>query len=205
MSLESLASTFNRMQGFGMFQQWSAKRIQISNAREKFEYVFREFLKMEEEQRGISHPFRWLPEYVKVCEWLQDNHGKGLFCMGQCGRGKSIICKYVIPVIINDSLHLSASIFNAIDMNNKNNQILISDAKILCVDDLGREELRQEYGHKRIVFSDIMNEVEYKNKLIFVTTNLNPTEIEERYDARTMSRIKAFTKSVTFQGEDLRG
>ena len=42
----------------------------------------------------------WLPEYDKVAAWLSDNNGKGLLLFGNCGRGKSLITRYAIPMLL---------------------------------------------------------------------------------------------------------
>ena len=47
--------------------------------------------------RGLAYSIgptaQWLPEYDQVAEWLADNHGKGLMCIGDCGRGKTVITR----------------------------------------------------------------------------------------------------------------
>ena len=35
---------------------------------------------------------RWLPEYEEVAGWVTGNEGRGLLCLGNCGRGKTLIC-----------------------------------------------------------------------------------------------------------------
>ena len=45
--------------------------------------------------------YQHLAEYDTVVRWLSDTKGKGLFLIGNCGRGKSIIVTGVLPLIFN--------------------------------------------------------------------------------------------------------
>ena len=44
----------------------------------------------------------WLPEYEEVARWLADNQGKGLLCIGNCGRGKTVITRDVLPLLFKN-------------------------------------------------------------------------------------------------------
>ena len=48
---------------------------------------------------AIGPTAQWLPEYDGVVEWLADNQGKGLMCIGDCGRGKTVITRDILPQI----------------------------------------------------------------------------------------------------------
>ena len=66
--------------------------------------------------------------------------------------------------------------------------------KNICFDDLGAEELRINYGNKKEVMVDLINE-RYdlflnRGLLTHFTTNLSPDEIGARYSNRVRSRIK---------------
>ena len=54
-------------------------QIHLSNAKEVLNAGLQHFL---------GGDYKWQPEYDKVADWLTDNKGLGLFCMGNCGRGK---------------------------------------------------------------------------------------------------------------------
>ena len=46
-------------------------------------------------QHFLGDGYKWQPEYDKVADWLADNKGLGLFCMGNCGRGRPpFACRY---------------------------------------------------------------------------------------------------------------
>ena len=48
---------------------------------------------------AIGPDVEWLPEYEEVARWLSDNQGKGLLCIGNCGRGKTVITRDVLPLL----------------------------------------------------------------------------------------------------------
>ena len=56
-------------------------------------------------QHFLGGDYKWQPEYDKVADWLTDNKGLGLFCMGNCGRGKTTICLQILPCIMQHYLH----------------------------------------------------------------------------------------------------
>ena len=157
--------------------------------------------------RGIKHfvgdKAVWLPEYEKVAEWLEDNKGLGLLCAGNCGRGKTVICKKVLPVIFQ---HWHRKIMNtctAIEFNNVFDEY--KDYKIISIDDVGTEPMASKFGEKRMYFQEIVDLAERKQKLLVISTNFNEQNLLEKYGERTMDRLRALTKPVIFEGKSLRG
>lgn len=157
--------------------------------------------------RGIKHfvgsEAIWLPEYEKVADWLSDNKGLGLLCVGNCGRGKSIICQHVLPAIF---LHWHRKIMNtctAIELNTLFDEF--KGYKIISIDDVGTENVANNYGEKRNYLQEIVDLAERKQKLLVISTNLNEQELTERYDIRTIDRLRSITMPVIFSGKSLRG
>lgn len=63
-----------------------------------------------------------------------------------------------------------------------------------CFDDLGAEEVRNNFGNKKEVMVDLINErydlfIQH-GLMTHFTTNLTPDEIEKRYSSRVRSRLK---------------
>lgn len=145
---------------------------------------------------------KWLAEYEEVAKWLENNEGKGLLCYGNCGRGKSLICWKIIPMLIH---HFSNKIVSCYDAQQMNADIdAVKSKHIIYIDDIGTENVSIKYGEKRMAFSEIVDEAEKRGKLLIVTTNLSLDEIEQKYGERTMDRLVAITKRVKFIGESLR-
>ena len=145
---------------------------------------------------------QWLPEYEAVADWLTDNQGRGLFLFGSCGRGKSLLCRYVLPAILLSCHNKIASVFDAQEMN-RNLDFALS-RHILSLDDIGTEEISNVYGNKRMAFAELMDAAEKYDKLLIVSTNLSVAEIQKRYGDRVLERIKSTTKRVLFRGDSLR-
>lgn len=150
----------------------------------------------------VGEGAQWLPEYDEVADWLSDNKGRGILCYGNCGRGKTVICGKIIPVLLNYYHHKIVSCYEAQSLNAHADDVL--SKHIVYIDDIGTESMAVKYGERRMVFSELCDLAEKKGKLIIVTTNLSLNEIAEKYGERTMDRLVAITKRVNFSGESLR-
>lgn len=156
--------------------------------------------------RGLQYclnEYSWLPEYNEVAEWLADNKGRGLLCYGNCGRGKTVICKQIILFLLTHYYHKIMSCYDAQDINKDIDGI--KNKHIICIDDIGVEKESVKFGEKRMAFPEIVDECEKKGHLLIVTTNLSLNEIAEKYGERTMDRLVAITKRIEFKGKSLRG
>lgn len=145
---------------------------------------------------------QWLPEYGQVASWLTDNEGRGLFLYGNCGRGKSLLCRYVIPAILLGYCQRVVSVFDTSEMNSRLDYVL--SRNLISLDDIGTEEVSNVYGNKRLAFAEIMDSAEKYGKLVIVSSNLTVAEIKKRYGDRVLDRVVATTKRVLFEGESLR-
>lgn len=145
---------------------------------------------------------KWLKEYEDVAKWLENNEGRGLLCYGNCGRGKSLICWKIIPLLLH---HYHRKVISCYDSQQMNANIdEVKSKHLIYIDDIGTENVSIKYGEKRLAFSEIVDEAEKRGKLLIVTTNLSLEEIEQKYGERTMDRLVAITKRVKFLGESLR-
>lgn len=145
---------------------------------------------------------QWLPEYDRVAEWLTDNQGKGLFLYGNCGRGKSLLCRQVIPAILLHACRKVVKIYDMQEMNHKLDEVLTKG--IISLDDIGSEEMMIKYGERRLAFAEIMDAAEKSGKIVIVSTNLTSDQIRSQYGDRVLDRIKAITTRVLFKGDSLR-
>lgn len=144
----------------------------------------------------------WRKEYDQVAAWLEDTKGRGLFLAGDCGLGKSILGRYVIPAIFLKYHRRVISVYDMRQANTKLDEIL--NDRLISLDDVGTEDIANTYGNKRMAFAEIMDAAEKNNKLVIVTTNLNADGIVEKYGARVMDRILKTTVRVKFTGKSLR-
>lgn len=145
---------------------------------------------------------QWNEEYEEVSKWLSNSAGRGLLCFGSCGRGKTLLCGKIIPVLLNYYCSKIVSCFDAQQMNN--NIDSVKSQHIIYLDDIGTENMSIKFGEKRMAFPELVDESEKKGKLLIISTNLSLSEIREKYGERTLDRLKAITIPVLFKGESLR-
>jgi DNA replication protein DnaC len=173
-------------------------QFSIANARERLE-------------KGLHHYLgdkaQWLPAYDQVVEWLTDNKGRGLLCIGTSGLGKTLGCEKILPIILGSNIKTvtADSLYDHIDE--------LLKERCVIVDDLGKEPLKR-YGQPDTSFFKLCDAAERRGILLIITTNLstnrvrnNPlytSSIEERYGRDVISRLRATVKVVEFKGKDMR-
>lgn len=150
----------------------------------------------------VGENAKWLPEYEEVSRWLSHNEGRGILCFGNCGRGKTLICGKILPLLLN---HYCGKVVNCYDAQQMNADLdAVKQKHIICVDDVGTENLSVKYGEKRLAFAELADEAEKRGKLLLLTTNLSIDELREKYGERTIDRLRSITKSILFSGKSLR-
>ena len=143
--------------------------------------------------------YEHLPAYDEIIDWLVDTRGKGLMLMGECGLGKSTILNYVIPAIFRTKTNkvlrsIPAKELAAVERN---------VAPFIIIDDLGTESIKNDYGTKIDAVADAISYAEDSSKTLLITTNLSPNSLKERYDERTLDRLRK-CKVVIIKGKSFR-
>ena len=191
-------ATYLQQQGYD--SRKDPYHIRIGNARKRMEDGLHYFLKDQAQ---------WLPGYDKIADWLADNKARGLLCVGTTGRGKSLLCQQILPVILGNGGRPIASIA-ATDLKSRLDELL--HEKIVIIDDLGKEP-RKYFGNVDNSFFELCNNAERTGNLLIITTNLSttpsdraiyPESIQERYGAEVLDRLKSITRMVRLEGESLR-
>lgn len=170
--------------------------IQIPKAKTILANCFKFFLSKQDET------FIWQPEYEEVVKWLENSEGRGLLLFGDCGRGKSLLARYVLPAILLKYARKVVTVYDVQEMNTKLDEVL--KKHIISLDDIGTEEVINNFGNKRLAFAEIMDAAEKYGKLVIISTNLTGQELANRYKDRILDRIVATTKRIEFKGESLR-
>lgn len=182
------------LKGTGYPAEPERVRIAIPNAEERLRAGIQYFT-----EQG-----RWSEEnYRPIVEWMKDNGGKGLLINGGCGLGKSLIGMRILPILINSACRKIVSVYRAQELVTQPDAVLAKH--IIYIDDVGTENVANNYGNKRIPFMELCDLAEMKGKLLMLTTNLDIPHLEEKYGERTIDRLRAITKCVTFKGKSLRG
>lgn len=170
--------------------------IQIPQAREVLREAMTYFLHKE------GRKLVWIPEYDEVVDWLTDNKGRGLFLYGECGRGKSLLCRYVLPAILLRMYNKVVTVFDMQEVNRDIDKAL--SKRLLTLDDVGTEEVSIKYGERRHAFAEIMDAAEKESKLVLISSNLGSGDLYRQYGERTLDRLKATTKRIPFEGKSFR-
>lgn len=195
--MNSFNEILERMRSHGMPVPGDNVLISLPNAKQILAATMQNVLQFEGKE------MQWLKAYDEVAEWLTDNKGLGLFMFGSCGLGKSVLARYVLPAILLQAQNKVVSVY---DMNTLNANIDVAlTKKIVCLDDVGTEEMSVKYGERRLAFAEIMDTAEKNNNLVIVTSNLAMDDLRQRYGDRVLDRIKATTKRVLFTGKSFRG
>lgn len=171
-------------------------RIELQDAREELESALRYFLSLEDKE------MKWLPEYDEVVGWLAKNEGRGLFLYGNCGRGKSLLVRYILPAIFLKCFQKVVNVFDAQEMNAELKCVL--SKRIVSLDDIGTEGVWNDFGNKRLAFTEVMDAAEKDGKLVLVSTNLQESDLRLQYGDRVVERVRACTKRILFSGDSLR-
>ena len=157
------------------------------------------FIKSFEYYDRTVEKYEHLPAYDEIIDWMVDTKGRGLMLMGECGLGKSTILNYVIPAIFRTRTNkilrsVPAKELGIVDRNK---------APFIIIDDLGTESIKNDYGTKIDAVADAISYAEDSSKTLLITTNLTPQALKERYDERTLDRLRK-CKVVIIKGKSFR-
>ncbi len=180
-----------------------------TQCRALFEHIFRNV-------DSTIAAYQHLPEYDLIVDWMTDTADKGLMLMGDCGRGKSVILIYVLPVLFRMRNRIFITV-HAQDIGKEipNQQAFygqrpatyldrLLNSPFPAIDELGVEPMMNDYGEKSEGFNLVLNAAERYHRPVFISTNLNEEQIFNRYGERTMDRLMHLCNTVHFQGESLR-
>lgn len=184
------------MQRHNMKTPQAGHLIQVRDSKHILQKAMAYFLSFENKK------MQWLPEYEEVADWLSGNKGRGIFLYGNCGRGKSLMVRYILPAIILQQCHKVVNVYDIQEMNSQLDTLLTKS--LIALDDIGSEEVVNSYGNRRLAFAEIMDAAEKQHKLILISSNLDEQGLRNRYGDRTLDRIKATTRRILFRGESLR-
>ena len=140
---------------------------------------------------------------------------KNLIFLGEVGVGKTFLLECIANeliskdefVVFSTAFNFSNAVINALTKSEAERQSLLSpflDCDLLIIDDLGSEPLMKNLSINALF--NIINERERKNKPYIISTNLNLTDLNERYGNRIFSRLsnQRTNAYIKLDGVDLR-
>lgn len=152
----------------------------------------------------------------RVSDFITDDSNKfGIILCGVCGNGKTTIL-YAFQnalnyLIANDYVkrEFGIRIIDAKDVLHYGKDFerfrQIKTCNMIGIEDLGREETGVlDYGNLLNPVIDLL-EYRYNNQLFtFITTNLTPKDIREKYGKRIADRFNEMLEVVIFENETYR-
>ncbi|NLJ40012.1 MAG: ATP-binding protein [Clostridiales bacterium] len=143
------------------------------------------------------------------------NERRTILFTGKTGLGKTFLLNCMAKAIMDDgytvirisSYKLFDRLFFGSISDEPDNLALLRqlfEADVLIIDDLGTETRRNNYTAEDLF--NIINERTMKGSHTFLSTNLNLSELQDRYSDRIASRLfdTSNTMLIRFQGADVR-
>lgn len=134
----------------------------------------------------------------------------GILLCGNCGNGKTTtmnaflsVSKYLAP----PGIDIESTSARRISQIAKDEEIMraAKGVKVLCIDDMGLEPTEiLDYGNAINPVIEIM-EQRYRQQLFtFITTNLTPKQIREKYGDRIADRFNEIMKCIVYDNPTFR-
>lgn len=167
----------------------------------------------EVESRGMKcEPVDEVFDYLKaIAEVMTTRSTKcGILLCGNCGNGKTTtmnaflsVSKYLAP----PGVDIESTSARRITQIAKDEEVMraAKRAKILCIDDVGLEPTEVlDYGNAINPVIEIL-EHRYRQQLFtFITTNLTPKQIREKYGDRIADRFNETMKCIVYKNPTFR-
>lgn len=142
------------------------------------------------------------------------NVGAGFFISGPVGAGKTLVANLVIKDLIKQDYDCFFATFTqtiesfTATWGSQENKGIFAErfmrSKVLCLDDLGREQ-RSRNNLPASTFDHILRTRVLQGRCTFLTTNLTPKEIHRGYGAAVLSLLMERSIAMHFdKGHDFR-
>jgi DNA replication protein DnaC len=210
-------------------RHWSfvqTRGYMLNRAKDLFDNKF----KLDEHNHNVfdllCHYFSYSNDFLTTCELLGVSNpslSKGILLAGNFGVGKTWLMslfrknnRQVYHVeeakSIAKAYHVGGEEaiekhYNKVKNAFNDPTVLYQEFSGLCIEDVGAEDIKNNYGNKTNVIGDIM-ESRYVNKCLgpffHGTTNLTVSQLEQFYGGRVISRLRESVNLIELDGPDRR-
>ena len=147
----------------------------------------------------------------KIAEMMTTRSTKcGILLCGNCGNGKTTTMNAFLSVskyLASPGIDIEATSARRITQIAKDEEVMRSakGIKVLCIDDIGLEPTEVlDFGNAINPVIEIL-EQRYRNQLFtFITTNLTPKQIREKYGDRIADRFNETMKCIVYENPTFR-
>lgn len=147
----------------------------------------------------------------KIAEMMTTRSTKcGILLCGNCGNGKTTTMNAFLSVskyLASPGIDIETTSARRITQIAKDEEVMRSakGIKVLCIDDIGLEPTEVlDFGNAINPVIEIL-EQRYRNQLFtFITTNLTPKQIREKYGDRIADRFNETMKCIVYENPTFR-
>lgn len=139
--------------------------------------------------------FRWEHDYDQLTGWMERPDGRGVLISGGPGTGKTFLATIfaTLAYMYHGALFTIAT---AQEMNDRAEELRRD--RFLMIDDIGVEDVRNNYGNRSYVLSELVDVAERKGSILVLTTNLDASQIAAKYGHRTFDRLHTLVRPISF-------
>lgn len=140
--------------------------------------------------------------------------GMGMYFLGSYGTGKTMLANLVIKELVKAGLSCWATTFSQTvemftagwsDRADKDYfQQKFINSQVLLLDDVGKELRGTRLALAETTFDAILRQRVQAGRATFITTNMDPQDLEEGYGAAILSLIREKSLELKFNGNDFR-
>lgn len=176
--------------------------------------VFYDLKKLEPNLNQGKNLEQYLKEQKRALEIFfgAAEEGRGMTLMGNVGSGKSLLMEALSTLSrITESVqtfrvlssHEIVDNYSRTGQDGGDDYLRAINKQNICIDDLGAERLSHRYQKEDLLARLIEIRATKKKLVTHVVTNLNPSELTERYGERVSSRLHLMTRrAILGGGED---
>lgn len=150
---------------------------------------------------GFVKKFVWYDGYDKICKWMVNTQGKGLFLVGNTGLGKTRLLLTITYAFYERGLVVKP--YKSYQLTSELANELLTKP-VIAIDEIGREPLGNNYGVKYEPLEILIDGCESSGITLIATSNLKSEKLIERYGQPIYNRLIANCETIVFKGESLR-